>query len=318
MERRRKWIDTGGTLPLLMCQCNQSFGGRFMRVISAAILAAASFALPALATATTITSFTLPNNQPTCGIAIASDGTVAGNSQGISAPAVAFLYKAGTFTYPAVNGGPGVTSFTGVNRHGTVLGNNAYAAGTPLQLTVTSFLYSKGTTATLPIPGAVIVAADAINDAGTVVGYYQAGGDTGPVTGFQRLRNGTITSFANGPGITAPTAINRAGTKIVGYSGDVLSATSWLYQNGSFTPIVAPNVSATIARGVFGNTIVGTTFTASGSTYVAHGFIYKAGKYTAFDVPGAQQTSAAGANEHGQFTGCYMDSTGMHGFIATP
>jgi hypothetical protein len=40
--------------------------------------------------------------------------------------------------------------------------------------------------------------------------------------------------------------------------------------------------------------------------------------FTPIDVPGAIYTEAYGINPRGQIVGPYFDSTGEHGFLATP
>ena len=40
--------------------------------------------------------------------------------------------------------------------------------------------------------------------------------------------------------------------------------------------------------------------------------------FTPIDVPGAISTEASGINPSGQIVGTYNDSTGEHGFLATP
>ena len=40
--------------------------------------------------------------------------------------------------------------------------------------------------------------------------------------------------------------------------------------------------------------------------------------FTPIDVPGASSTRAQGITPSGQIVGSYTDSTGRHGFLATP
>jgi hypothetical protein len=47
-----------------------------------------------------------------------------------------------------------------------------------------------------------------------------------------------------------------------------------------------------------------------------HGFVYRKGEFSAFDVPGAQMTST-GVNQRGDIVGIYTDpSNRRHGFLA--
>src|SRR5215467_7975417 len=48
------------------------------------------------------------------------------------------------------------------------------------------------------------------------------------------------------------------------------------------------------------------------------GFLYSGGSFTTIAVPGAISTGASGINNSGEIVGGYTDSTGTHGFLATP
>jgi uncharacterized membrane protein len=49
-----------------------------------------------------------------------------------------------------------------------------------------------------------------------------------------------------------------------------------------------------------------------------HGFLDTGGSFTQLDVPGATFTSVLGINDAAQIVGYFGDSTGNHGFLATP
>jgi hypothetical protein len=49
-----------------------------------------------------------------------------------------------------------------------------------------------------------------------------------------------------------------------------------------------------------------------------HGFIDDKGTFTTIDAPGASYTDIAAINAGGEVAGYYDDSTGVHGFTATP
>jgi hypothetical protein len=64
---------------------------------------------------------------------------------------------------------------------------------------------------------------------------------------------------------------------------------------------------------------LGTRFVPGEGTITwSHGFVWEAGAFTLFDVPGAYQTQLTGINNRGQLAGTYRDGTGAHGFLATP
>jgi uncharacterized membrane protein len=46
-----------------------------------------------------------------------------------------------------------------------------------------------------------------------------------------------------------------------------------------------------------------------------HGFLLDQGRYTTFDVPGSQFTSATGINASGQIVGLYSDFDGLQAFL---
>lgn len=85
---------------------------------------------------------------------------------------------------------------------------------------------------------------------------------------------------------------------------------------GSFSTIIVPGATATIASGINSDgRIVGEYFAADGTL---HGFLEQGGSYTTIDIPGAIYTSATGINDRGQIVGNFEDTTGVHGFVATP
>ena len=52
---------------------------------------------------------------------------------------------------------------------------------------------------------------------------------------------------------------------------------------------------------------------------LTHGFLLDtSGSFTTIDVPGSTSTGVFGINNSGQIVGRYVDSTGVHGFLATP
>jgi uncharacterized membrane protein len=54
------------------------------------------------------------------------------------------------------------------------------------------------------------------------------------------------------------------------------------------------------------------------SGFVTHGFLLDKGGFTTIDVPGSSSTSAFGINPSGQIVGVFDDSSGRHGFLASP
>jgi hypothetical protein len=283
-------------------------------------LAASVLALPQPATArggADIVAFNLPGGKPTCGHAIALDGTVLGTSGSTVNPGVSFIYAKGRFAVLKPLLPAGNISFGGVNMRHELAG-----AGLPFSGQGASgseaFTFQGGVTNVITIANALSAAATGINDAGTLIGYYQTSAG-GVSYGFVKQTN-TLVTLDAGAGSTIPEAINDTGTVVVGLLlGPTGSVTSWLYQNGAYAAIAYPHASSTLVAGVYGpGWVTGTYFTGTAPALTAHGFHYHAGLYAPFDVAGARQTQVAGANALGQFTGCFMDVKGTHGFVATP
>jgi uncharacterized membrane protein len=262
--------------------------------------------LPVTASAQAVRSFTLPGATATCGLAIASDGTVVGDD-----PAQLgfddFVLSGGKFSFPVADV-PGDFSFLGINRDHVIVG--VYLDGA----TQGSFVLANGATTLVTLPGASLVLATAINDAGTIVGSYQSG-NGGPTLGFID-RGGRITTLDDGGGDIQPGGIDPSGTIVVGTSLAGATITGFIWRRGTFTTLAAPGAQATFARGVDRRGRVSGTFFTNVSQPTAHGFLYSAGSYTIFDVPGATSTELGSMNAAGEVTGCSTDGTGIHGFRA--
>ena len=84
----------------------------------------------------------------------------------------------------------------------------------------------------------------------------------------------------------------------------------------TFTTLNVPGASETQAFGINNAGQVVGTFANSGSG--SHGFINTGGTFTTLDVPGASGTGAGGINNAGQVVGFFRDSSGQHGFVASP
>jgi probable HAF family extracellular repeat protein len=165
-----------------------------------------------------------------------------------------------------------------------------------------------------------------INDGGTVVGYYYAGGGA---HGFVESGGSYVNLDYPGANIqTFPEAINKEG-QIVGWYNDLSNDHGFLYSNGSFTALNDPLSGGgnTWARGINDQGhIVGyfQNFAPSG-LLTDHGFVYENGIYTTLDDPlasttansnGTEGTVASGINNHDQIVGYYYDSNDRaNGFL---
>jgi uncharacterized membrane protein len=251
--------------------------------------------------------FTLPGGQSTCGLGIASDGTVVGDDP-TQLQTGNFVYKDRTFSYPAPNFTGGF-SLLGINRAHVIVGAYGGLGGDG------AFILSGGVTTLFTLPGAGFVLASSINDAGTIVGTYQAA-HGGPYLGFIDA-GGIVTTLSNGSGDTEPAGIDPSGRIVVGTS--VSSAgvfTGFITKDGIFTTLAVPGAAATFARGVDRRGRVSGTFFTSLTTPVAQGFLYDHGSYAIYDVPGATATQLGSMNGAGEVTGCFTDAAGTHGLRA--
>jgi uncharacterized membrane protein len=174
------------------------------------------------------------------------------------------------------------------------------------QTSVVSFIYSGGSFTALPVsPGATNVEAFGMNNAGQIVGRYNAGGSA---EGF--LYSGGIYTPLAVPGFTSTDAygISNRG-QIVGTAYNNFSSSGFLYSGGSYTNFAMPGSINTNAYGINNSgQIVGTYSTAPGAA--VNSFLYSGGIYTTIAVPGATVTQAYGINDAGQVVGNYYDGTG--------
>jgi uncharacterized membrane protein len=81
------------------------------------------------------------------------------------------------------------------------------------------------------------------------------------------------------------------------------SVQSFLYSNGTFTTIEAPDAFITYAKDINARNIVGTVSDSKG----LNGFLYANGTFTHIIVPGAVQTHANGVNSAGHVVGISDD-----------
>ena len=160
--------------------------------------------------------------------------------------------------------------------------------------------------------------AGGIDDAGTVVGVYTAGGAQ---HGFVRDAAGTTTTLdIAGHLHTQLFAINDNGVVLGAYAdGDsVYGGTSFLRSAaGTLTTIAMPGASFTEGEGLNdAGTVVGGWIDAAGAL---HGFERSAaGVYTTIDVAGADATIPAGINAGGWIVGEYDVGAISHGYVQDP
>jgi hypothetical protein len=194
--------------------------------------------------------------------------------------------------------------------------------------TLTGFVESQGSYTVVADPLAVTAAyegtaVEAINDSGTIVGYYNeahaddagfvdVGGrftDAGDIWGLYTTADGSAASFVDIGGTFTTIAIPAAvdGVVILGISADGTVAGSYqtatgsyqgfTWSNGSTTTLIDPAAGDGSGEGTFvqsinaGGTIAGYAVTASGN---AVGFVYDEGTFTALSDPSAGSAAGAG------------------------
>jgi hypothetical protein len=196
------------------------------------------------------------------------------------------------------------------------INNSGVAAGwcTNTSSVQIGFTYSQGKFTDISIPGATLVDAIGINDAGDVVG-------TCVVSGVQHgylLSNGKLTML-DPPGtasLNTAWSINNAGVITiygVNANGDYLSFTT-ADQGKTYTPIHDPNEGpiGTVVHQINNNgDIIATVFDASNNR---HGVLYHAGQYYDFDDPnGVGSTRGVGLNDALLAVGRY--GSGVYGGV---
>jgi hypothetical protein len=302
---------------------------RFVLLLSAALI-------PHFSYAATFESFDVPGAYGTCASAIASNGLVAGSTlvpesvgaasqtSGSRAPVVTpFLYANGRQSYPHVNMPPGTVSFTGVNRErfitASAFNENATAPS------IVNFLYHNGKV-TFPSAGNLpVLRLLGISDNNVLLGQSEVQPTGGypfarPI-GFLLRKNGEITVIDDGRSEISPRAMDANAHQVVGTALGIMSG-GWVFKAGVFKPVSYPGAAFTTPTGVDTQGTVSGSYViidnASGNTST-HGFFLRHGVYKTYDAPltGVTGTSIEGMNEAGQFTGCYANANGTHGFTST-
>jgi uncharacterized membrane protein len=213
-----------------------------------------------------------------------------------------------TYTYSNIEvPGSISTSPKGINNNGDVVGDYQNSSG------VFGFLLSGGIYTTISCPGATAgTFVYGINDNGVIVGYYN---ENITDVGFVYI-NGECKSLPKFNGsVPYPLGINNQG-HIVGYYFVSPTVTEGFELVGkTYTEISVPNSTSTAAVGInLAGTVSGTYQDSAGS----HGFLFRNGTYTTFNLPGSGATTeAAGLNDKTLIVGAYDDPTtqAYEGFV---
>jgi chitinase len=208
--------------------------------------------------------------------------------------------KKGQFTTIDVTSEGG--AILGINNRGQLSGFFGDQNG------IHAFLFYRGTTTQIDVPGANLTEGTGINDRGQLVGDYRD--SSNKFHGFLYDDGLFVDIDFPGSSSTGLDAINNRG-QIVGFSNNGSLRHAFLYDSGLFTSIDVPFIGAhsTTPRGINDHgDIVGTYADGAG----IHGFLVSEGTFTKIDVPGAFLTDVWGINNKGDIVGRYIDSQQIH------
>jgi hypothetical protein len=178
--------------------------------------------------------------------------------------------SATTIDYP----GAPQTMLTGINKWDSMVGTYQYNDDADFGPEWTGFkMWKNGTFAAINAPGAINTNPNSINDAGTVVGWYEASAEAvpfaaDPAHGFV-LANGVYKTVSYPNAFrTSLNDINSAGV-IAGSWGDANGgAGGFLFVNGKFKDVLTPGGGSTAVNGINDNGYVTGTFSAG--SFIAH------------------------------------------------
>jgi uncharacterized membrane protein len=178
------------------------------------------------------------------------------------------------------------------------------------------YLYKGGKFTDVPGPkGALASLANAINDAGNIVGAYVD--SAGIQHGF--VLKGKKYTTLDPPGGTAPqgTGINKKGNIVISWTDSAGVLESSLYNGKTFKTINVPGAAQSFATDI--NTAGDVTYEWFDSSGNSHGALLHAGKYFKFDYPKSAFTFAGAVNDHSTIVGGWRTTSSGHniGYTAT-
>jgi len=267
----------------------------------------------------TFTSLDFPGSTLTTGRGINNHGEIVGAYR-LEPPRHAYLFKAGQFAplAPSTVLGANFSEAYKNNDRGDIVGYFQDDIGSH------GFLLHEGVVTTLDFPTASETLALGINEAGTVVGFWNirdADGNLLAVHGF--IWKDSTFSQIDFPGAAATYlyGINARGDIVGEWDSDIFGTIvhGFVLTKGQFITIDVPFAGASYTQANDINaqgSIVGTWIDGDG---VPHGFLAEGAKFTSIDYPGSVGTTEWGINSAGQMVGNWFDSDGnTHGWVATP
>lgn len=162
------------------------------------------------------------------------------------------------------------------------------------------------------VPNNHNLAVEAINDFGSIVGYYAI--PQGAIRGFLRIPDGDVTTLIDpgdqgGPtsGFTGAYGINIEG-RVVGEFYNTAAAQYWgfFYQNGQFTTYNLPGLPAHSTTAIWGINDLGDFcgfYSLAPNFRYSNAYVNQHGKLIEFSYPGSSFTYAYTLNDFGQIGG---------------
>lgn len=280
---------------------------RMILVLAALLIASAPMALAQ----GTYTQADCPGAVGTLPWGIDTAGEVSGTYDDSSGKVHGFLLSGVTCTtidYPET---PTHTEVYGLNDEGQIVGFDGSSVGFVYDVQTQTFTEIK-------YPKAIYTVPIAINNAGTIAGYYYS--MTGSLFGF-KLTGSTYMQISP-PGTFAAQVfgITTSG-EVVGFcqaKRHIRENVNFLFRPGKYELILKSIGGSPLAFGIngSGNAIVG-EYAPSGTG--EEGLLYQNGTAQPLQFPGARSTAATSINSDGEVAGYFLDSKShYHGFTWTP
>jgi hypothetical protein len=256
----------------------------------------------------TYTQIDYPGAVATAAYGIDTAGELSGSYADSSGNVHGFLLSGVTYTaidYP----GSSVTQLFGLNDEGQIVGFNGSSVGFVYDIQTQAFTEISYPKATYTIPTAV-------NNAGDIAGYYEAGNGSG--FGF-KLAGSKYTQISPPGTLNAAVFGITTSGEVVGYAAAKTTNkdVNFLFKPGKYELILRPIGGNPLAHGIngSGDAIVG-EYEPSGT---GEGFLYQNGTAQPLQFPGATATAATSINSDGEVAGYFLDSSShYHGFTWTP
>jgi uncharacterized membrane protein len=269
----------------------------------------------------TYTSIDFPGGTLTTTLGINNQGDIVGSYR-ITPPRHALLIRVGNFIplAPTTILGTHFSEAYKSNDRGDVvgqyIGDDGFFHG---------FVLKDGGVTTLDFPGASDTFGYAINESGTVAGYWDILDSVGNLIAYHGFtwKDGAFSEVdLPGAADTAVLGINAAGDLVGLWDSGVTSPVGhgFVSSHGKFTSFDVPVPGSTVTQANDINAsghIVGAYVDANG---VTHGFLMRGATFATIDFPGAARSLAWGINSAGQIVGTYRTDPVQppHGFLAEP